>query len=247
MSDPHAALFATDEGRHVAGFLEGIDPVFLPYSLARFRFFAERMAKAAERFRQIVVLGSGYDTRSLWLPGLAGGATTIFEVDLAETTARKAALLAVKGIFMPGTVRPVAASLDDPSLQAALTDAGFKRSVETAVFIEGALFFLAPETTRRLLDPRSLGLVRGSALTFDYWPSERTEGLNEKAVARSGRRPFGAFPFADDPYGLALALESLGYGAIAIVPLSTLAERLWLEEDPYSPHGDWRVVTAEVA
>ena len=55
-------------------FLERIDSVFLPYSLARFRFFAERMVKAAERFRQIVVLGCGYDTRPLWLPGLAAAA-----------------------------------------------------------------------------------------------------------------------------------------------------------------------------
>jgi methyltransferase (TIGR00027 family) len=247
VADPHAHLFASEAGRRLAADLEAADRVFVPYVLARYRFFSEKISRAAERYRQVLLVGSGYDTRPLWLPGLREGRTIVFEVEEQAVLDRKALILAENGIRIGDSLVTVGAPAGDDYLPTLLTDAGFDRDIPAAVFYEGLLFHLSPTATRHLLDPRHVGLAAGSSMTFDYWPSKRVRKVNADLAANGSRKLFGQFPFADDPHGLSRALTGIGHGEIAIVPLATLAERLWLEENPYRPHGDWRVITTEVA
>src|SRR5690606_20097857 len=105
---------------------------------------------------QILILGAGYDTRSLWLPGLAGAGVRVFEVDFPATIAGKERGLGDAGIDTPDQVVRIASDLGDGALGDRLADAGFEPSHAAAVFLEGVVFFLPPATTAAILDPRTL-------------------------------------------------------------------------------------------
>src|SRR5437899_1672592 len=64
---PYDHLFWTAEGADLARMAGALDPIYAPYNIARYKWFTDRMVQAAADFPQILILGSGYDTRSLIL------------------------------------------------------------------------------------------------------------------------------------------------------------------------------------
>ena len=96
--DPHARLFVTEGTRRYARIANAVDAALMGRSLARFQRFGERMASAAGRMEQLLILGVGFDTRALWLPEIIESGVRVFEVDLPATIERKVRVLAENGL-----------------------------------------------------------------------------------------------------------------------------------------------------
>ncbi len=240
-SDPHAALFVPESARRYARAAAAKDRRSPGLALARFQRFGERMASAARDVDQFLFLGIGYDTRALWLPEIAANAVRVFEVDMAAVIARKARVLAENGIGYPDRVIPLGIDLTAPDFRRTLENAGFDPSRPSGLFIEGVTFQLPPETSRRILDPRGLGLAAGSLVTFDYWTRDRVRARN----ARIALAPMHEFALPETPEELRRSLEGLGYRDVSIRPLSELAAALWPDEG--HDQQDWHLVEATVA
>lgn len=240
--DPHAGFFLTDGSRALERIAERLDPMFADLNLARFRRMSDRMIEAAGRVPQLVLLGAGYDTRPLWLKGLAGRNITVFEADFALVLEGKAAILGENGVRQPSNVVPVPADLNEPGLLAALKRRGFQPELPAAIFAENVFFFLAASSVLRLLDRRTLRLAPGSSFDFDYWSMARVNGINASLITATGRTMFEAFPLPDDPVALEARLHRMGYAEVEVDSLSAVADALWPGEDHVDRLGPWRVV-----
>lgn len=240
--DPHAGFFITDGSRALEKIAERLDPMFADLNLARFQRISEAMAEAGRHFPQILILGAGYDTRPLWLDGLAGGDARVYEVDFALVLDGKAAVLREHGVRQPASVVSVPADLNEPGLLFALKRAGYRPDLPTAVFAENVFFFLLGSSVLRLLDPRTLKLAAGSTFTFDFWSDARVGAINASLITSTGRPMFDAFPLPDDSPALERRLAAFGYRTAEIESLTAVAEELWPGEDHVDRLGPWRLV-----
>lgn len=135
----------------------------------RTRYFDDALT-AALPCGQVVLLGSGMDTRSWRLPDLA--ASTVYEVDAAEVHAAKAAGLAAGGVASPpARVVPVAADVGAPGWEAALLLAGYDPDAPAIFLAEGVLYYLGGEAvvaatlrTARRLCARGGGVLLASTV-----------------------------------------------------------------------------------
>jgi methyltransferase (TIGR00027 family) len=120
---------------------------FAGYIEARTTFFDAAVVGALERdVHQIVVLGAGYDGRSLRYrtPGVR-----FFEVDHPATQADKRRHLERIDVAVDD-IAFVAADLTEPGLAAALTDAGFDIARPSQFLCEGLLRYLPARWFREL-------------------------------------------------------------------------------------------------
>lgn len=132
-------------------------------------------AALADGAEQVLLLGAGFDSRAYRLPALAG--VEVFEVDHPATQAIKQRLLAAQfagGRRTPVRLVPVDLIRDD--LDAALTGAGFDRTVRTVVIWEGVTNYLtadAVDATSRYLAGAA---PAGSQVVFTYIDRAALEG-----------------------------------------------------------------------
>jgi methyltransferase (TIGR00027 family) len=119
-------------------------------------------AVEADGYRQVVVVGAGYDMRPSRFAGRLGGVRW-FEVDLPAMTARKQALLA----RLPGVAREVehvAADLGTTSLLASLAAHGFDPAAPACFVLEGLIHYLSADALDALLAEVAAGSGRRRAL-----------------------------------------------------------------------------------
>src|ERR1700748_3094229 len=67
----HDQLFWTEAGHELAAKAMELDPVYAPFNLARYRWFTDRLQRAAREVTQILILGAGFDSRAMTLPEVA--------------------------------------------------------------------------------------------------------------------------------------------------------------------------------
>ena len=244
---PYDPLFLTEAGGDLAKMALALDPVYEQFNLVRYAWFAAKMSDQAARYRQMVILGSGYDTRSLTLPALQDGRCRVFEVDLPDLLAVKQRVLADHGVTLPAHIRFVPCDLNAGDLRARLVAAGFDASAPTAAVMEGVFFFLRGERATALLDPGSVGLVRGSALTFDAWTVRRVETLNARLIAKTGRPLFGDPRLGSSAGDAESVLRRLGYSDVRVTTLDAISRQFGVDEikDPIAD--SWLVIDALVA
>lgn len=248
---PHDHLFWSEAGRELAAMAQQLDPVYAPFNIARYRWFTERLLRAAQEAPQILILGAGFDSRAMALPQQAGGAVQIFEVDFADKIAAKLEIFARNKVPIPPYLHHIGADLGDPQLHAKLSAAGFRHELPTVVLMEGVYFFLPRDAAAALLDPRTLGLAAGSSLVFDLWTQARQDSLNAQVAARLGRKLFGDSPIAagpdsDNMDAVAQYMQVCGYGDIEVLSLERLctAYGIAAERDPLPQ--SWLVVEARL-
>ncbi len=142
----------------------------MSFVLARHRALDELVALEAGRgLEQVVVLGAGYDSRSVRLAGLLEG-TRLFEVDHPATAARKAALAPQVFADAPrAETVSVTVDFQRQSLEERLLACGFEPARRTAWLWEGVTMYLTEDAVRG-----TLAIVRrlsgsGSTLGFDTW------------------------------------------------------------------------------
>lgn len=118
-----------------------------------------------QSMEQVVILGTGYDTRAYRLEALAG--RTVFEVDHPDTQAQKRMALGRAGIEPVSDLRFVATDFNLGNLEIAIASAGYQRSLPTLFLWEGVTNYLndtAVDATLRWCARAS----EGSHLIFTY-------------------------------------------------------------------------------
>lgn len=243
---PHDQLFWTEAGRDQAAMLMEIDPVFAPFTIARYKWFTERLQRAAEQVKQILILGAGFDSRVMSLPQLGQGDLQVFEVDFPSVIEAKLDMFARHRVPVSRGLHHVGADLGDALLKAKLAATGYRRDVPTVVLLEGTHFLLPRTTAEALLDPRGLGLVAGSSLVMDFWTASRQAALNGRIEPRLGRKMFGDGPLGDSMENAALYVEDHGYGDIEVISLDRLCTRYGIAAERDSPSQSWLILEAQV-
>ena len=244
---PYDRLFQTEAGAALAETALSMDPVYEQFNLVRYAWFSRRMAELAAGYDQMVILGAGYDTRSLTLPAFQGGRCRVFEVDLPDVLSVKHRVLAGHGIAVPESVRHVPCDLNAGDLRQRLLAAGFEAAVPAAVVMEGVFFFLKGEQAAPLLDPAFIGLARGSAWTFDAWTARRARTLNGKLMKAIGRVLFGDPPLGDSAGEAGSILRQHGYGEVTVTPLDVLARQCGADAIKDPMPNSWLVIDARLA
>lgn len=241
---PYDHLFWTQEGHDLACMAIQLDPVFAQHNLTRYKWFSGQMAKAAASLDQILILGAGFDTRSLTLPRVAAGKLQVFEVDFADKLAQKQDVLRRAGVALPPALHFVGADLGDPALLSHLEAAGYRPDRPAAIFMEGVLFFLPREGVHGLLDPARFKRAAGSFLFLDFWSRSRQVALNDKLRQRGAPALFGESPLGETAAEAERHVSAHGYGHVRITSLPQLV-RSFEAGNIADPLGDsWHVLEA---
>jgi methyltransferase (TIGR00027 family) len=137
------------------------------YFNARTRYFDEvLLCEAAQGIDQLVVLGVGFDSRSLrFAPQL--GAARVFEVDRPEVLARRAERL--RGISQNPHALAVPIDFELDNLADVLTSKGFvTRGVRSLFLWEGVTYYLPESAVNAVLACVATLSEAPSSIVFDY-------------------------------------------------------------------------------
>lgn len=167
---------------------DGGFPRLAEFSAARTAFFDTSVTDAARGgIRQVVILGSGLDTRAyrLWWPA----ETNVYELDHPHVVDFKTSTMRAWGSVPSVNRRAVGVDLrgDWP---AALRRVGFDATVPTAWVIEGLLVWYVPsDAQNRLLDRVAELSAPGSRLAADHAvPPSRPQALHHESLVERWRQ-----------------------------------------------------------
>jgi methyltransferase (TIGR00027 family) len=135
-------------------------------AVARTRFIDDEIeTRLRDGIEQLVILGAGFDSRAVRLPGLRDVA--VFEVDHPDTLAAKREALERVLRRLPGNVRFVPIDFDRGELEKALAAAGYRASARTFFLWEGVTNYLTEHAVDATLRFCSRA-APGSRLLFTY-------------------------------------------------------------------------------
>lgn len=137
------------------------------YFNARTRYFDDiLLQEASAGLDQVVILGAGFDSRSLRFSELLGAAR-VFEVDMPRVIALRAQLL-VGGQKAPASATAVPIDFETEDLGEALRARGYSSSVRTLFLWEGVTYYLPETAVRSVLSFVASQSGPGSSILFDY-------------------------------------------------------------------------------
>ncbi len=244
--DPFAGWFASDEGRLMAKRARRVDSVHEVFNLTRYKYTTTLLRTKSEYYDQILILGSGYDCRPLWLHEFHADRVRVFEVDRAETLARKQAVLKNHKIRQPDWLTMIESDLRRDDLPRLLQLAGYDQDQPTLVLIEGLLYYFPKECSQKLTGPHWLNLRRGSTLVFDVWRNLRIRVMNQRLKQLTGQRLFHQIIGCDDAATYERQLLGQGLRQVKSTSLDSLF-RGYTGEDPTIEFPEsWMVMEALV-
>lgn len=245
LRDPFAQYFDTGDGQKMAAMITNqFDPLYPRYNLARFKYFTARIDGC--KFQQIIFLGSGYDTRSIWMDKFQDGSIEVFEVDFPEKLASKRAKLNDAGIKIPSWLHYVSSDLSDENLGSLLIKEGLKIDSKTFVVIEGVLFFLPSKTGERILNPQFLNLAKGSEILADFWTQSRVTALNTIVREKLDKELFDTFPDSNSAATAQNLFYKLGYSESRIKKLDDIVSKIYKNDFSTELSKGWLVLEARV-
>jgi methyltransferase (TIGR00027 family) len=182
LTDEAKKLLANDASRTWAAANLVTSPLY-GYMIARTAFIDDIFTKSlSERIPQIVILGAGYDTRTIRFRDSLGD-TRVFELDIATTQTRKTDLLGSAGIVPPPNLTFVRINFLKERLEDVLAASGYDPRLKTLFVWEGVTYYLNRESVARTLRSVSAHSAPGSTVCFDY--------LTEKIESVNDAEPFG--------------------------------------------------------
>ena len=135
-------------------------------AVARTRFIDDAIAASLDRgIEQLVILGSGFDSRAYRLSGLSE--LDVFEVDHPDTLGKKRALIEGLSHAIPPKLRFVEVDFRSDDLPAAMAGAGYSEHISTFILWEGVTNYL----TESAVDATLRWCARaapGSQVLFTY-------------------------------------------------------------------------------
>ena len=136
------------------------------YVSARTRYIDAVVEREAPLARQVLIFGSGFDTRSIRF-GAKCPETRFFELDSPVTQQAKRAQLKARSVAVPDNVKFIAVDFDRDNLEAKLFEAGFARGVRSLFILEGLTMYLEPKSVDALFTLLSDCAGPDSAFVFD--------------------------------------------------------------------------------
>jgi methyltransferase (TIGR00027 family) len=182
-------------------------------AIARTRLIDDRLREAlGAGIRQVVILGAGFDCRSLRLPEI--NSAVVFEVDHRDTLRAKRDCLDRIAWSARSSVRYVGIDFNRESLSNALDNAGFDKSLPTVFLWEGVTNYLTEETVDSVLNVIATCQVK-SQIIFTFVHSGVLDGSTSfhgadrliRDVADVGE----PWTFGIDPQSLPAFLSQRGF------------------------------------
>ena len=177
--DPWAHIFSGQGGTEFAHAQQttagDVMPDFGIWVAARTAFFDSCARCAAmSGYRQVVLLGAGFDTRSNRL-GLANH-VTFFEVDAPGPQRSKRALAKTRemkeGGFREDCSVYVECDFESQCFMERLTSAGFDPSLPALVIVEGVIYYLSEAAFTSMLQKVATHCHPHTVITFDYFSKQ---------------------------------------------------------------------------
>ena len=167
---------------------------------SRTQYFDAVLSRRLADAEQFVLLGAGYDTRSVGVLSSEIGA--VFEVDQATVQRHKRAqLTAAKVDASRVTFLEVDFNADD--LFESLTNAGFNPDLKTVFLWEGVTLYLSSEQVSATLAVIKENAATGSSIVADFYGERLVNTLGktkatEKTLEMTGETLEFGLPFASD-------------------------------------------------
>jgi methyltransferase (TIGR00027 family) len=225
---------------------EAFSQIAYRFSILREKFIDDVITKSVESgCRQLLLLGSGYDTRFLRLPVIQACGVMTFEVDLPQTVAEKQSVLERRLGRIPAGLSLVPLDLRSNDWDALSAD-GFVSGVDTVFVCQGLSYYLSEVTFSAALSFIAARMTDASALVFDScWPEMVTGGgevpgskYNKERLKQIGEPyRFGMEPAKMEPW-----LRSKGIQGSRVFSVSDI--ELKYTGDAVLPKRSWYIVTA---
>lgn len=164
--------------RHVPGLRNSL--------LTRVRFIDDYLTSCIKAdFKQVVILGAGYDTRAYRIKGIKN--MQVFEVDHPNTQSYKIQKVREICYSTPKHVTYVPLDFENQILGHELYNFGYDRSLKTLFIIEGLIYYIPPTAAIETLNFIANNTGKGSALILDYFPESVVNGNNKTELAQNLR------------------------------------------------------------
>ena len=204
------------------------------YMTARTRHFDELFRKALnENIPQLVLLGSGYDTRAIRFKDHIKD-TKIFEVDTSIIQVQKKKMLEKTKINIPDQLTQVSINFNKESIEDILPKAGYNPALQSCFLWEGVTYYLTEEAIKKTLSFIKNSSGPDSRLAFDYFYKDVISGDTDLYGAREiqmeVRKSGEPFLFGLDPGEINLFLQENGFGILSHYSPEEF-EKLYLYDD----------------
>ncbi|MEM7399348.1 MAG: SAM-dependent methyltransferase [Pseudomonadota bacterium] len=239
--DPIVPLFLDDDTRREADRIVAVFPADHGVRL-RTRYFDDHLsAQIREGCRQVVILGSGFDTRAI---RKRAPNVRYFEIDDHAVLELKRARLAQAGVETDAVF--IASDYIHDSILAPLVSHGFDRSWRTYVIWEGNTMYLNRASVLKVLTEFRSG-VGTFAISFDYFsPAVATQTTGNRQLSSLAERfadMGAAFTFGiDDVYALA---RDAGLNVVDNASIGELFRTYWPHLSADTWHSHYSLCTLE--
>jgi methyltransferase (TIGR00027 family) len=143
-------------------------PGIYEYVLARTKVMDSAFLDALETgFKQIVLLGAGFDTRALRFADRNCG-TKVFELDVTTTQQPKIEILLRKKVRIPQELIFVPIDFDKDDIYEVLSKAGYQQGQKSLFLWEGVTMYLSTQAVDGTLNFIRSSAAPGSRVAFDY-------------------------------------------------------------------------------
>jgi len=131
-----------------------------------------------EKAPQIVLLGAGYDTRSIRFKDY-NKQTRIFELDAPIIQQQKKQILYKSKISVPDEVTFVPINFSKEKIEDVLSKAGYNTALKSCFLWEGVTYYLPEDVVKNTLSSINIFSGIGSTVTFDYFYKSSIDGSIE--------------------------------------------------------------------
>jgi methyltransferase (TIGR00027 family) len=209
-------------------------PGIYEYTLARTRVMDAEFLDALETgFKQIVLLGAGFDTRALRFADRNHG-TKVIELDVPGTQQPKIKILRRKNLKLPQELVFASIDFDKEDICEVLAKAGYQPGQKSLFLWEGVTMYLSAPAVDSTLEFIRSSAAPGSRVVFDYIYA---------SVLRCENRYYGEQGLFET---VSRAGEGWTFGLEEGVIESFLAERGFDLIAHYAPRElEWRYLTAD--
>lgn len=152
--------------------------------VSRIRFIDEVVDQCLTNgFRQMVIIGAGYDTRAYRIDGVSKK-LKVFEVDHPLTGEIKTKTIAAVFDGLPDHVTYVPFIFGQDRIDQKLMENGFQKGLKTLFIAEGLLMYIPPQAVDSLLAFVTTASSPDSLFVADYFPSDVIDGTSPLKEAR---------------------------------------------------------------
>jgi methyltransferase (TIGR00027 family) len=215
-------------------------PGIYEYVLARTKVMDSAFLDALEgHFTQIVLLGAGFDTRTLRFADRNRG-TKVFELDVATTQQPKIEILHRRNVRLPQELVFAPIDFDKEDIFEVLSKAGYQQGQKSLFLWEGVTMYLSAQAVDDTLDFIRSSAAPCSRVAFDYIYAAVLRRENryygEQGIFETVAKTGEGWTFGLEDRAIESFLAERGFGIIAHYTPSEL-EKLYLTTEDGTLHG----------